>query len=66
MNCEVAVQPRQASTPPAMFGAFRLTNPLSGGLLWYIALYLAPTLHTTRALLNPQYQNHIELQCTAY
>jgi hypothetical protein len=20
-----------------MFGAFRLTNPLSGGLLWYVA-----------------------------
>jgi hypothetical protein len=26
-------------TQITMFGAFRLTNPLSGGLLWYVALW---------------------------
>jgi hypothetical protein len=36
---------RRTSTTQAssiMFGAFRATNPLSGGLLWYVEPHLGP------------------------
>lgn len=47
-----------ATPPDAMFGPFRLTNPLSGGLLWYYLFplpffLLIPTFNPSPTPSNP-------------